>query len=44
VASHLEWAADIEETHGYKISDSMIAHSDLKVAKFYDMLPTGSKR
>jgi alkyl hydroperoxide reductase subunit AhpC len=41
VASHIKWAVDIEEAHGYKINYPIIADSDLKVAKLFDMLPAG---
>ena len=39
VANHGQWAADIEETQGHKVTYPMIGDTDLKVAKLYDMLP-----
>jgi alkyl hydroperoxide reductase subunit AhpC len=39
VGNHDKWAADIEETQGYKVTYPMIGDSDLNVAKLYDMLP-----
>ena len=39
VGRHGEWAADIEETQGYKVTYPMIGDPDLKVAKLYNMLP-----
>jgi alkyl hydroperoxide reductase subunit AhpC len=39
VDSHSKWAADIEETQGYKVTFPMIGDPQLKVAKLYDMLP-----
>jgi alkyl hydroperoxide reductase subunit AhpC len=39
VSSHGKWAADIEETQGYKVNYPMIGDPELKVAKLYDMLP-----
>ena len=39
VASHGKWAADIEETQGYKVTYPMIGDPELKVAKLYNMLP-----
>jgi thioredoxin-dependent peroxiredoxin len=35
---HEEWAKDIEETQGYAPNYPIIADSDFKVAKLYDML------
>ena len=37
--SHERWLKDIEETQGHKVTYPIIADSDLKVAKLYDMLP-----
>lgn len=37
--NHDSWAADIEETQGYKVNYPIIADSDLNVAKQYNMLP-----
>ena len=37
--SHSKWAKDIEETQGSKVNYPMIADTDLKVAKLYNMLP-----
>ena len=39
VDSHGEWAADIEETQGHKVTYPLIGDPELKVAKLYDMLP-----
>jgi thioredoxin-dependent peroxiredoxin len=39
VDDHRRWAKDIEETQGATVNYPMIADSDLKVAKLYDMLP-----
>ncbi len=39
VASHSKWAKDIEETQGHAVNYPMIADTDLKVAKLYNMLP-----
>ena len=37
--SHTRWLSDIEETQGAKVNYPIIADSDLKVAKLYNMLP-----
>lgn len=37
--NHKQWSRDIKETQGYAPNYPMIADSDLKVAKLYDMLP-----
>jgi alkyl hydroperoxide reductase subunit AhpC len=42
VTSHGKWAADIEETQGYKVTYPMIGDPELKVAKLYGMLPAES--
>jgi alkyl hydroperoxide reductase subunit AhpC len=42
VASHGKWAADIEETQGYRVNYPMIGDPELKIAKLYDMLPADS--
>jgi thioredoxin-dependent peroxiredoxin len=39
VTNHGKWAADIEETQGYRVNFPMIGDPELKVAKLYDMLP-----
>jgi thioredoxin-dependent peroxiredoxin len=39
VASHGEWAKDIEETQGHRVNYPMIGDPELKIAKLYDMLP-----
>src|SRR5206468_2455453 len=39
VDNHKKWSKDIEETQGYPVNYPMIADSDLRVAKAYDMLP-----
>jgi alkyl hydroperoxide reductase subunit AhpC len=39
VGSHGKWAADIEETQGYKVAYPMIGDPELKIAKLYGMLP-----
>ena len=39
VDSHSRWLHDIEETQGAKVTYPIIADSDLKVAKLYNMLP-----
>jgi len=40
VEDHIAWLDDIEEVTGFKPKYPIIADSDLKVAKLYDMLPT----
>lgn len=42
VGNHEKWAKDIEETQGAKVTYPLIADSDLRVAKAYDMLPAGA--
>jgi thioredoxin-dependent peroxiredoxin len=37
--SHARWLADIEETQGSKVNYPIIADSDLKISKLYNMLP-----
>ena len=39
VDNHTRWAKDIEETQGHLPNYPMIADTDLKVAKLYNMLP-----
>src|SRR3954471_8622510 len=39
VERHAAWSKDIEETQGAAVKYPMIADSDLKVAKLYNMLP-----
>jgi alkyl hydroperoxide reductase subunit AhpC len=39
VASHQQWALDIEQTQGHRPQYPMIADHDLAVAKRYNMLP-----
>ena len=39
VDNHSRWLADIEETQGAKVDYPIIADSDLKVSKLYNMLP-----
>jgi alkyl hydroperoxide reductase subunit AhpC len=39
VKNHASWAQDIEETQGARPNYPMIADTDLKVSKLYDMLP-----
>src|SRR3954451_9816031 len=39
VEDHGKWVGDIEETQGAKVNYPMIADTDLKVAKLYNMLP-----
>jgi alkyl hydroperoxide reductase subunit AhpC len=39
VDKHTDWAKDIKETQGYAPNYPMIADTDLKVSKLYDMLP-----
>ena len=39
VEDHTKWSKDIEETQGTAPNYPMIADSDFKVAKLYDMLP-----
>jgi len=36
--SHKKWAADIEETQGAKLNYPVIADSDQKIARLYDMI------
>ncbi len=40
---HKEWAKDIEETQGTAPNYPIIADSDYKVSKLYDMLPARSR-
>jgi alkyl hydroperoxide reductase subunit AhpC len=42
VGNHEKWSKGIEETQGAKVNYPLIADSDLKVAKAYDMLPAGA--
>ncbi len=42
VGNHEKWAKDIEETQGAKVNYPLVADSDLKVAKAYDMLPASA--
>jgi alkyl hydroperoxide reductase subunit AhpC len=37
--SHARWLADIEETQGSKVNYPIIADSDLKISKLFNMLP-----
>jgi len=39
VSNHSQWAADIEETQGHKVTYPMIGDPELQVAKLYGMLP-----
>jgi alkyl hydroperoxide reductase subunit AhpC len=39
VSDHIRWAKDIEETQGYAVNFPMIGDPELKVVKFYGMLP-----
>ena len=39
---HERWAKDIEETQGYAPTYPIIADSDFKVSKLYDMLPAST--
>ena len=39
VARHGQWATDIEETQGHKVTFPMIGDPELKIAKLYNMLP-----
>jgi len=36
---HTNWQKDIEETQGHKVKYPLIADTDLKIAKLYNMLP-----
>jgi len=36
---HMNWQKDIEETQGHKVKYPLIADTDLKIAKLYNMLP-----
>ncbi len=38
-ASHLKWVPDIEQTRDTKMNFPILADSDRKVAKLYDMIP-----
>jgi thioredoxin-dependent peroxiredoxin len=38
VASHREWAGDIEETQGAKLNFPLLGDPDRKVSKLYDMI------
>jgi alkyl hydroperoxide reductase subunit AhpC len=40
--NHKKWAQDIEEVTGAKVNFPVIADTDLKVSKLYEMLPAGS--
>jgi alkyl hydroperoxide reductase subunit AhpC len=42
VTKHSEWAKDIEETQGHKVTYPMIGDPELKIAKLYNMLPAES--
>ena len=42
VDKHANWAKDIEETQGHKVTYPMIGDPELKVATAYDMLPEGA--
>ncbi|MGA2989027.1 MAG: peroxiredoxin [Candidatus Korobacteraceae bacterium] len=42
VSSHGRWAADIEETQGYRVNYPMIGDPQLEVAKLYNMLPANA--
>jgi alkyl hydroperoxide reductase subunit AhpC len=42
VGNHEKWAKDIEETQGAKVNYPLVADSDLRVAKAYDMLPAAA--
>ncbi len=42
VTNHSKWAQDIEETQGHKVNYPMIGDPQLKIAKLYDMLPSGA--
>jgi len=42
VTNHSQWAADIEETQGHKVTYPLIGDPELKIAKLYDMLPASS--
>ncbi len=39
VESHIEWTKDIEEINSVKVTYPIIADTDLKIAKLYNMLP-----
>jgi alkyl hydroperoxide reductase subunit AhpC len=39
VTDHKNWQKDIEETQGHKVNYPLIADTDLKIAKLYNMLP-----
>lgn len=39
VGDHKNWQKDIEETQGHKVNYPLIADTDLKIAKLYNMLP-----
>jgi alkyl hydroperoxide reductase subunit AhpC len=39
VDSHSRWLGDIEETQGARVDYPIVADSDLKVSKLYNMLP-----
>ena len=39
VQDHMKWKKDIEETQNAKVNYPLIADSDLKIAKIYNMLP-----
>jgi alkyl hydroperoxide reductase subunit AhpC len=39
VGDHKKWQKDIEETQGHKVNYPLIADTDLKIAKLYNMLP-----
>ncbi len=42
VSDHARWSADIEETQGHAVTYPLIGDPELKVAKLYDMLPSGA--
>ncbi len=42
VSDHEAWSKDIEETQGHAINYPLIGDPELKVAKLYEMLPSGA--
>ncbi len=42
VDNHAAWSKDIEETQGHAVNYPLIGDPGLKVAKLYDMLPSGA--
>ncbi len=42
VSDHARWSSDIEETQGHAVNYPLVGDPELRVAKLYDMLPSGA--